>query len=357
MRTLKTAIAAALITTTLSAAAAPLGQMLLPSPISVAITVGQWIIKDRKKVYYIQVRSSAQDRHQAIQAGYKLAVEQALGALSLSTVEIRNQAVVRNEIIVASAGYVEDSRVVSERQLGNAVEVILDVWVTESRIADRFLAESRGSGRIDGNRFADTLDSYNHSVSTTTRAVESVLVDYPHRAYDVKVNAKMGRDGTLVLPTTVKWNNDYVFALWEALKNAGPLVPCNNGATNYDSCPEREKIRMRYPGQWFGTNMSEFGFNNPSILNAVRTGLEQRYPVYRILTIHYKLETVTGQQSSVCRQLHLGGIIDYNQKQIYLDSSRTISFEYSMPGLSSDYIRSLNTVSAEIKWGTGRTGC
>ena len=352
----KTTVAAVLLTASLSTQAAPLHQLLMPSPISIAITVGKWLLKDQKKVYYIQVKSSAVDRHQAIQAGYKYAVEQALGALTLSTVEIQNQQVVRNEIIVASAGYVQDSKVISERYLDNGVEVILDVWVSESRVADRFLAESKGTGRIEGARFADTLESFNHAKGTTTQAVQSVLSDYPRRAFDIKVNAKIDREGNLILPTTVKWNNDYIYALWEVLKNAGPLVPCNNGATNYDGCPQREKIRMRYAGNWFGTNMSEFGYNHPEIIAAVRAGLEQRYPVNRVPVIQYTFKTVDGNSQTQCRQINLSTLVTYNQKEVSIDAVRPTVYDFVFQGLPTDVIRRLDTVTAEIAWGTGHHG-
>lgn len=352
----KTAVAAVLLTTSLTAQAVPLGQLLMPSPISVAITVGKWLLKDQKKVYYIQVKSVAADRHQAIQAGYKYAVEQALGALALSTVEIKNQQVVRNEIIVASAGYVQDSKVVSEKYVNGGTEVVLDVWVSESRVADRFLAESKGTGRIEGARFADTLESFNHAKGTTTQAVQSVLNDYPRRAFDIKVNAKIDRDGNLILPTTVKWNDNYIHALWEVLKNAGPLNPCNNGATAYDSCPQREKIRMRYAGNWFGTNMSEFGYNHPEVITAVRAGLEQRYPVNRIPVIQYTFKTVDGNSQTQCRQINLSTLVTYNQGQVSIDAVRPTIYDFVFPGLPTDVIRRLDTVTAEIVWGVGHHG-
>lgn len=351
-----------LITLLLTAGVAssmPLGQMLLPSPVSVALTVGQWIIKDRKKVYYIQVRSSARDRHQAIQEGYKLAVEQALGALTLRTVEIKNENLVRNEIIVASAGYVEDSRVVSERQVGNGIEVVLDVWVTESRIADRFLAESRGSGAVDGKRFADTLDSYRNSIATTTKALESVLADYPRRAYSImKVDTKLQRDGALVVSAYIRWNTEYINALMEVLEHAGPLKPCNTGSTLYDGCPGREKIRIRYPGRWFGVDMSEFGYSNDTYMNALKAGFEQRYPVYRVPIINYVLRTVDGGQRNECRQINLSTLVWLSPNKILeINAVNPTVYEVKFEGLSTEDIRRLESITAEVSWGRGGWGC
>jgi hypothetical protein len=121
---------------------------LAPSPLAIILTVGQWLIKDSQKAYYVQVESTAATAAQARAEGFKLAVSQAVGTLVVTESEVKNQQLVRNEIIQYSSGYIQDFKILSETQVGSMTRIIMDVWVTESKIADRLLNLSKADGVI-----------------------------------------------------------------------------------------------------------------------------------------------------------------------------------------------------------------
>ena len=72
---------------------------LVPSPLGIVLTVGQWLLQDRRQVYYIQVQAPGDTFDQARQNAFRLAVEQAVGTLILSETESRNARLHRDEII------------------------------------------------------------------------------------------------------------------------------------------------------------------------------------------------------------------------------------------------------------------
>jgi hypothetical protein len=102
---------------------------LAPNPLTIALTVGKWLVKDSQKAYYVQVESTASTPAQARTEGLKLAVSQAVGTLVVAESEVRNQQLVRNEIIQYSSGYIQDFKILSESQVGPMSRVVMDVWV------------------------------------------------------------------------------------------------------------------------------------------------------------------------------------------------------------------------------------
>jgi hypothetical protein len=158
----------------------------LTSHLSIALSVGKWLIKDSKKVYYIQVESTAPSEEQARQAGFKLAVTQALGALVVAETEVKNKELVRNEILQYSAGYIDDFKIVSNTQVGGMTRLVMDVWVVESKISNRVLGESRADGTVDGSRAALQQQTYLREQYTSDQLIDLVTRDFPKHAFDVK---------------------------------------------------------------------------------------------------------------------------------------------------------------------------
>ncbi len=128
--------------------------VITPSPLTIALTVGQWLIKDSQKVYFVKVESTASTPAQAREEGFRLAVRQAVGALVVAETEVKNQQLVRNDIIQYSSGYVQDFKILSESQVGSMSRVVMDVWVSDSKIANRLLNVSKDDGSIDGEKSA-----------------------------------------------------------------------------------------------------------------------------------------------------------------------------------------------------------
>lgn len=201
-------------------------QMLMPSPLGIIILVGQWIVKDNKKVYYIRVRGEGPNFVTARQNGLRLAVEQAVGTLVLSETHVRDQRIVRDEIITYASGFVDRYELVDADYVDRVNRVTMDVWVSESRIANRLLNESVGTGTIDGNRLALQVETLQHERATGDQVLETVLRDFPQRAFDVKVdrtNLEIGTQRNLQvdIPYSVAWNETFLNSLFESLRRTG----------------------------------------------------------------------------------------------------------------------------------------
>lgn len=255
-------VAACLVT---GIAQAQVPTLLMPNPLGIAITIGQWIYRGGEKVYYIEVVGQGATLEQARQNGFRLAVEEAIGSLVASEAEVQNGRLARDEIINYSAGYVSKFQLIREETgpLGN--KVTMQVWVKRSALADRLLNESKKSGEIEGATAAVSFQTINQERQTGDRLLGTVLNDFPRRAFDITIGASRvtfgsDRKARLEIPVTINYNKHYLNSLWAALdatQNSGAryceITVANSGTATYG-----DKVK-------FDMVASAMIYSNPSI--------------------------------------------------------------------------------------------
>ena len=212
-----------LIAITVLALAMTSAQAFKPSPASVVITIGQWVLKDQKKIYYVQVQSRAPTMREAKDDGFRLAVEHAVGSIVSSERTALNNKLVNNETIVYSSGFVERFEVVEREDRADGVQLKMNVWVSYSAIADRLLHQSRAAGEINGEQAAAAVQSKLTELQTGDRLLKSVLADYPRRAFDIdlkptRIMLDSQRRVIAEVAYNVRWNKTYIRSLEETLE-------------------------------------------------------------------------------------------------------------------------------------------
>ena len=205
---------------------------LVPSPFSIALSVGQWLVKDSRKVYYVQIESTGKTAADAKAEGFKLAVSQAVGTVVVAETEVKNDELIRKEIIQYSSGYVEDFKILKESQVGDMTRIVMDVWVGESKIADRLLNTSKAPGSIEGSKVATQYKTNLNEKQTGDQLLALVLKDFPERAFDIQVGKTQSllkaRNLDIYIPITISWNRKYIDALYEVLvKTRESELPLN----------------------------------------------------------------------------------------------------------------------------------
>jgi len=194
---------------------------LAPSPLSIAITIGQWAFKDQKKVYYVQVKAIGTDRDLARNAGFQLAIEQAVGTVVVSETELKGNDLTRRDFYKYSSGFIHDFKILSEEKDGEKTILLMDVWVAESAIADRVLNKSNASGKVDGERIAVQKETVVLKNSSGENIIRNVLKDYPVRAFDVSVGEPVttliNKRVEIHIPVDVSWADSYLNALIDVI--------------------------------------------------------------------------------------------------------------------------------------------
>lgn len=221
----------------------------MPSPVSVALTVGQWLMKDREQVYYLQVRAQGRDEKQARDQAFRLAVEQAIGALILAETEIRQGNVDRHSIISYSSGFVHDFAILDLRAVPGGQEIVVDVWVARSHLADRLLSTSRADAAVEGSRVSRQIETFQHSRDQGDRILNTVLADFPQRAFTIKLGKTQVlvneyRQPVLSIWMDIHWSAAYLRSLDEAVSRVSHAPECDSWLMRQNNqC--RNKVRAK----------------------------------------------------------------------------------------------------------------
>lgn len=220
--------------------------LITPTPVGVALTVGRWILADNQKIYYIEVAGTGKTIEEARLNGFRLAVEQAVGSLIASETEVRNGRLKRDEIISYASGYVTQYEITNTEPKDNQVQVKMKVWVGRNALANRLLNESKQAGDIDGPNGSAAISTIQYEKSQGDRLVQTVLNDFPRRAFDVELkNSRVlldsYRNGRLSIPFQIRWNYDYLVSLWIALE-----------ATSQPKAHSQNFVRVSSRASWAG---------------------------------------------------------------------------------------------------------
>lgn len=233
--------------------------VLQPSPVSVAITVGHWIMtRDRREVFEIVVEGRARTFDQARDQAFRLAVEQALGSVVLSNSQAQHQHLVRDEIVSYAAGYVDRFDILARDQTSQGVTVRMRVWVARSQLSQRLLGTASTSSQIDGERLAAQTRTFERSRRDSDRVLNQVLMDYPERAFDVQLESQAlradnQRQTYLDVIYQVSWNQRYLKALGEAVQVVNQRRDCSRwfNCTATHSMVVRTNLVQADPQAWF----------------------------------------------------------------------------------------------------------
>lgn len=253
--------------------------LITPSPLGAVIAYNSYM-KDRKKVYYVRVQSQARDFEQAKKQAFRLASEQVAGTVVLSESELRNSNLTRDEIITYSSGLIDEYKIVDRFDGSNFVKLTMDVWITESVMAQRLLAKSATERGVDGSALSTRVESVLDEGQRGDAVIRAIMRDYPLRAFrvkftgnpDIQINHK--RDTVIGVEFDVAWDEKFVNALNEAATSTG-VKAC----TKLWGCPNS-------PRYW----LMDGGFYDATKLDIVDRHIVESYT--RILV---ELQDVNGQ--------------------------------------------------------------
>jgi len=250
--------------------------LLIPSPVSVALTLGHWVMtRDNRKVFYVEVQSQAETFTAARSEGYRLAVEHAVGSLILSETEVRNSRMTREEITTYASGYVDRFEVVSEKKVPGGVQLHMKVWVAHSALANRLLNQSATAGRVEGERINAQIETFRTERQAGDRVLNAVLRDFPHRAFDFRMEPTQvivdnQRRPHLRIVFSMSWNTAYLTALGEAVTKVNQRQNCNSWLKHCQTTNTVQVVMNNYssnPQGWFDDNVAWNIFHEHLILS------------------------------------------------------------------------------------------
>ena len=154
---------------------------------------------------------------------FKEAIEYQVGVVIASERESYNEKLVKNEILAYSSAFVDEYKIISQQNVGNKVQVVVDVKLSLLRLSDRILSKGKDSKNLDGAKHANQYKSFLENKQNGDKILASVLNDYPRRAYDIKqsdyvVKIDAYRNLTLTIPYELSWNPNYIASFHDAIR-------------------------------------------------------------------------------------------------------------------------------------------
>ena len=228
-------------------------QILGPSPWGLGISLAHWIIKDERKVFYVEVTAQGRTAREAQEHAMRMAVERAVGSVMASASVSERGRLARDEIIVYSAGYVDDHRIVEQRTENGEVQLRMQIWVGHSKLAHRLLGESRTEGAIEGGRISEQISSFQQQRQASDQILLTVLKDYPRRSFRVsmektRVWVDHDRKTYIDIPFRMTWDPNYIASLTEAVRVINQRSDCDSWLSN---CRVASTIRVGRVKSWF----------------------------------------------------------------------------------------------------------
>lgn len=214
--------------------------LVTPSPLSIVLAYNSYT-KDQKKVYYIKVESRAQDFENAKKQAFRLASEQVAGTVVLSESELSNSKLTRDEIITYSSGLIDEYKIVDRVDGPGVVKLTMEVWITESVMAQRLLAKSATERGISGSELSVRVESILNERQRGDNIFRAILNDFPRRAFLVKTTQPLiqmdpYRNTSILVQWELSWDSRYFNAFYDAARQTG-RKPCV-----WWGCPEGQKF-------------------------------------------------------------------------------------------------------------------
>lgn len=243
----------------------------------------------------LQVSGQGSTFEEAKQNAFKTAIEFAAGAVVTSERESNNYKLVKDEILVYSAGYVTDYKIISTIKSGNQVQVIVDVQVASSKLSDRILGVGKEARNFDTDKHDNQYQSYIQGKNNGDRLLKQVLNDYPQKAYKItqgvhqfKVDAY--RNGIIEIPLELSWNHNFIVSFNEALKI---LEDGSNGLLK--PSPGNITVMTKDPKDWVIGTKNQYRFNDVVIVSNVRNTLQSKRPNILLTIKNFESKTVLQQ--------------------------------------------------------------
>jgi hypothetical protein len=308
------------------------------SNVSIALTIGQWLLSNQTQSFYIQVEAQGINDNDARRNGFVLAVDQAVGTLILNERESDKKQLIKNDVYNYSSGYVTDYKILTKTTRGGNSVLVMDVWVSHSAIANRILGRSAVAGQLNGPVASARVETLLTERAAGDQVVSRVLEDFPRRAFDITLGATVLRldeyRQTLVeIPFSLKWNYNYITSLHEVLQAASQNPQARNCWNHNQDCANQTYIRViaQAPGSWTKWQ-NTLGFNDYQKLHLVNDAFMRSTPVMQ-LTIR------DAERRVIKRDCYSWEVLTWNNSRPYAPGISFAEWRNNQTSINGDLVR------------------
>jgi hypothetical protein len=192
-------------------------KLILIALFSIAGTLNAWAVEGP-----FRVQGEGETLEQARQNAFRAAIERAYGSAIVSDRQSVNGDLVKDDILNYASGYVADYRLIDTQQKGSRTVVVMDIWVNDSKIADRILGAGTSPKAIDAEKQISQLNSLLEAKKRGDQLIQQVMSDFPSKAFtisndEIEIRVDANRTPWLFIKYAMRWNYNYLMAVNEAL--------------------------------------------------------------------------------------------------------------------------------------------
>lgn len=219
---------------------------------------------------YIRTTGEASSVQQAQELAFREAIQIKVGAVVVSERESNIHKILRDDVSLYSAGYVEDFKIVSTERTGGKVRVTVDVLVSDSVLMNQYTNTGKDSKFINGERDSARLGSFMEHKRQADRLIKSVMQSYPKTAFTIKqypytVQVDSNRNGLLTVPYEMHWNKDFIKSFNEAMQHT-----LDNKYGILEKSPANVITMTKFSDDTVLGTKKHFKFNDVVLLNNIK---------------------------------------------------------------------------------------
>ena len=274
---------------------------------------------------YVRVVASGNTDTEARQQAFRMAVSQVVGDLISSERIVRNDRLVKDQIIDYSTGYVEKFNVVSRKVTNNpyGIELTMDVWVKSSQIANKMTVQQGAAGVIQGSNISAQIKTLQQEQAEGAKLLDRSLNDFYTRGFEISLDSikiEMGRNGNSIVtvPFKVKWNKEYLqelLGIVTKIAHDGPRAGACLAVFIGGECPTFDSFIIILVGGFMGGDGGRYGFRGQDAFLKISSALADTQPNFLFALLDSR-DRVVGAQC-----------LDYDLSK-FISSSSNSSYNY-----------------------------
>lgn len=238
---------------------------------------------------YVTTVGQGQTIDDAKNHAFKLAIEDTLGAIVTSDLEIDYNDVVLNTVTTHSSGYVTDYNIVEIDQINDTYFATVEILVAETRLRDFLLSDPNAI--VDSNVNQAQVETFLTERQSGDMFLRDLFRYYPKHAFQIKMlphNLKTNPQRQIIIevPYELRWDYDFLEALNKTLSYVSDAKLSRFSRMPYGSV----KIEAKDPKDWLIGDTSVHYFNDSNRIDAIKQLISNENE----LRLHMYVNTING---------------------------------------------------------------
>lgn len=134
---------------------------------------------EQRKTMIVDAKGSGKDRDEALKDAFRDAVRKVVGAYLETETVVKNDHIIKDEVLSYSGGCVKDHGILSEKSEGGLVEVSIWALVEQDKVVKRLKAANVSVKEVAGGKMWDEIQSKRWKDKEAADLLRSVLKGFP----------------------------------------------------------------------------------------------------------------------------------------------------------------------------------